>query len=86
MERGIIIGGKRMRVREVKTITKSETNNYVEMELELITGYNRQIRRMCDKIGLEVKKLTRIGFAKLRLADLNLAPGEARQINKEDII
>ena len=86
MERGIIIGDTKMRVHKVVSLNKSPGNGYLEMELELITGYNRQIRRMCDKIGLEVRKLTRIGFANLKLYDLNIAPGEAKQILRDEIL
>jgi len=52
----------------------------------LHTGYNRQIRKMCDKIGLEVIKLVRIRIAKLSLKDLQLLPGQYKQISKIDII
>lgn len=56
------------------------------IQVVLHTGYNRQIRRMCAKIGLEVIQLTRVRVGKLHLADLDLKPGEYRQINLKQII
>lgn len=85
-ERGFRIDGKVMRADRVVNIYHSDQNNYLEIDLELITGYNRQIRRMCDKIGLEVKKLTRTGMGKLNLDSLKLEPGQAIRISRSDII
>lgn len=85
LEHGITIDGKNMSVHKVIDICKSEDNK-VLLTLELITGYNRQIRKMCDKIGLDVEKLLRIGIGKLRLEDLQLKPGESKLIKIEDIL
>lgn len=85
-EAGIYIDGKKMQAKEVTSIVKSPENGYLEIELDLITGYNRQIRRMCDRIGLDVRKLSRTGFANLKLSDLNLEPGQAKRVQRSDII
>lgn len=50
--------------------------------ITLIQGINRQIRRMCYKLGLEVVVLKRIRFGKLSLDALK--PGEFRMIDRED--
>lgn len=86
LEKGVLIDGRLMRAKEVTSIVRDDQNNYLEIELELITGYNRQIRRMCDKIGLEVRKLVRTGFGKLRLADLMLEPGQSVKISRDDLL
>ena len=85
-EKGLVIDGKRMKADKVNSIDISDMNGYFEIELDLITGYNRQIRRMCDKIGLEVKRLTRTGIGKLRLKELNLSPGQSVSIRKQQIL
>ena len=36
----------------------------------LTQGLNRQIRRMCEKCGLTIMRLTRISVGKLKLGDL----------------
>ncbi len=48
-------------------------------------GKKRQVRRMFDAVGLTVANLKRIRIGKLRLPD-DLAPGQFREIKKEDII
>lgn len=41
-----------------------------ELELRLHEGRNRQIRRMCASVGLQVTKLRRIAIGKIQLKDL----------------
>ena len=51
-----------------------------QLLLTIIEGKNRQIRRMCEAIGLEVIKLRRLSFGKLTLHQLNLKPGQYKPI------
>ncbi|MCX6808714.1 MAG: pseudouridine synthase [Candidatus Berkelbacteria bacterium] len=60
--------------------------DYLDFRLVLHTGYNRQIRRMCAKIGLEVIKLTRIRIGKLTLSDLRLSASQFVQISPNQVI
>ena len=53
------------------------------LRMELYEGRNRQIRKMCDICGLEVKRLTRVAIGDLRLA--NLKPGEWRHLTKSQV-
>jgi 23S rRNA pseudouridine2604 synthase len=53
-------------------------------QIELTQGLNRQIRRMCHKLGYQVTKLKRVSFANLHLQ--NLKPAEWRWINREDLM
>lgn len=46
------------------------------LRLTLRQGINRQIRRMCDDLGLTILRLRRVSQGKLHLG--GLAPGEAR--------
>ncbi|WMJ72256.1 pseudouridine synthase [Cytophagaceae bacterium ABcell3] len=54
-----------------------------EFQITLTEGRNRQIRRMCYKLGYEVVKLVRTRIINLQLG--NLKPGEWRSVKKEDI-
>lgn len=54
------------------------------MEMVITEGKNRQIRRMCDAVGLEVIRLKRLAEGPLRLGMLK--PGEYRELKKEEII
>jgi 23S rRNA pseudouridine2605 synthase len=46
-------------------------------------GRNRQIRRMCDKVGLEVARLKRISIGPLKLGMLK--PSTCRELSKEEL-
>ncbi|HOB82753.1 MAG TPA: pseudouridine synthase [Peptococcaceae bacterium] len=54
------------------------------MEITIKEGRNRQIRRMCEKIGHPVQSLKRIAFGNLVLG--NLAPGQYRPLSKTEIV
>lgn len=54
-----------------------------EFDLVLTQGLNRQIRRMCEKLGYNVTSLTRIRIMNIKLGDLQ--PGEMRKINKKEL-
>lgn len=81
--KGLNIEGKLMKADSVKVSLIHDTKYLIQMVIH--TGYNRQIRKMCDKIGLEVLKLKRIRIKNLSLDKLNIKPGEYRTIKKEDI-
>ena len=84
---GLFIDGKRMSADAVEVDYLGGTSSSsFRLKLILHTGYNRQIRRMCDKIGLNVSKLVRIRIGKLRLDELGLKPGEYKEIKPESII
>ena len=54
------------------------------MEMSIREGKNRQIRRMCEAVGLEVARLSRksVGAVKLGM----LAPGKFRELKPSEII
>ncbi|MDR2530973.1 MAG: rRNA pseudouridine synthase [Oscillospiraceae bacterium] len=53
------------------------------LELTLREGKNREIRNMCEALGAEVMRLTRVGIGKLRLGGLH--SGEARELTEREI-
>lgn len=85
---GLNIDGKLMQADRVFDFRELENRNstFVSFSLVLHTGYNRQIRKMCDKLGLSVKKLVRTRIGKLSLADLHLEAGQYKLITKEQIL
>lgn len=60
----------------------SDTEAHIEMTIH--EGRNRQIRKMCEKCGLEVRRLKRIAVGELML-DTKLAPGKWRELTPEEI-
>ncbi len=53
------------------------------MEMTLTEGKNREIRRMCEAVGLEVIRLKRLAIGPVRLGMLKT--GEYRELKKEEI-
>ena len=52
-------------------------------EIEIREGKKRQIRRMCEMLGLRVTRLVRIRFGPVELGDL--APGDLRPLAREEV-
>ncbi|MBR7059702.1 MAG: pseudouridine synthase [Neisseriaceae bacterium] len=55
------------------------------LEIKISEGKNRQVRRMCAKVGFPCLRLIRVGIGKLSLFDLSLSVGEFCQINTNDV-
>jgi len=53
------------------------------LALTLAEGKNRQVRRMCEAIGLPVEKLTRVAFGPLKLG--KLPPGAWRHLEADEV-
>ena len=51
------------------------------LEMTLTEGKNRQVRRMCAKVGYPTLRLVRVRIEKLMLEDLQ--PGESRELDKK---
>ncbi|WP_295161218.1 pseudouridine synthase [uncultured Brachyspira sp.] len=77
LEYGISLDGKKLKPAEVKRISKNS------FYIILTEGKNRQIRRMCSKVGFEVVILKRLRIAGILLN--NLKEGEFKELNKEEI-
>ena len=74
LSNGIIIMGKKTRA---TTVTKIDDFTF---KIILTQGLNRQIRRMCYKLGYTVTSLIRIRINNVLLE--NLKPGEYKLVNK----
>lgn len=57
--------------------------DYSVIEMELYEGRNRQIRKMCAKCGLTVKRLTRVAIGDIKLG--NLKSGTWRHLTKSQV-
>lgn len=53
------------------------------MKMTLVEGRNRQIRKMCEQVGLTVKRLSRISIGTLKLN--NLPVGKWRYLTLEEV-
>ena len=74
---GIVVIGKKTRPAHVRQLDDAT------FKIIMTQGLNRQIRRMCYKLGYQVKKLVRIRFLTLEMG--NLLPGKWRYLNQLEI-
>lgn len=64
------------------TIVGSEGDSYI-IHVTIGEGRNREVRKMCDKVGLKVERLKRIKEAGLELGELK--PGKWRRLTAEEV-
>ncbi len=78
---GIEIDGRMTLPSEVRVISRQEGR--VVLEIIIYEGRNRQIRKMCETLGLEVARLkrTQIGSVKLGM----LKQGDWRNLTEEEV-
>lgn len=69
---------------KIEIISIDQKKHTVLIKVVLHQGWKRQIRRMCERVGLSVLDLKRIRIGKLELGDLE--KGKYKIIKKEDII
>lgn len=77
LEFGISLDGKKLKRAIVKRISKNSFN------IILKEGRNRQIRRMCEKVGFEVILLKRLRISNIYLNDLQ--EGKFEYLTKDEI-
>lgn len=77
LEFGISLDGKKLKPAIVKRVSKNSFN------IILKEGRNRQIRRMCEKVGFEVILLKRLRISNIYLNDLQ--EGKFEYLTKDEI-
>ena len=66
------------KVEQIRTTDKNAV-----LEISIREGRNRQVRRMCAKVGHNIMKLRRIAIGEIKLG--NLKPGEWRYLGKKEL-
>ena len=82
MQSGIVEGKQELKSDAV--VVRKSSNRESHLVMTLTEGKNREVRRLCSSVGHEVTKLKRVAYGTLTLG--NLAPGEYRQFNRDEII
>ena len=65
----------------VELVSRNETSSVVKFTLS--EGKNREIRRICETVGVYITKLKRISMGPLRLGDMKT--GEYRELNSSEL-
>jgi 23S rRNA pseudouridine2604 synthase len=77
LEKGVKLWGERTKPTKVTKIGPCQ------LSIVLTEGKNRQVRRICQKVGLPVKKLRRVRIKGLTLGDLPI--GRWRYLTPEEV-
>lgn len=87
LREGVMLDGKRTLPAEVFVVTKESGENGAAprtvIEITIYEGRNRQIRRMCEEVGLEVIRLKRVAFGGVKLG--MLPPGKWRHLEPREV-
>lgn len=78
---GIIIDDRKTAPAEVRVVLKEK--NRTVLEIVLYEGRNREIRKMCEEIGLEVARLKRTAVGSVKLGMLK--QGDWRYLNEDEV-
>lgn len=77
LRRGVDIGDYVTKSAKVSLISP------LEMEIKISEGKNRQIRRMCEAVGADLKELKRVQIGNIKLGNLKL--GKYRFLSEDEI-
>ncbi|SNB46040.1 pseudouridine synthase [Geobacter sp. DSM 9736] len=84
LEEGVVLDDGKTAPSKVRQLNSSQKNSWFSITIH--EGRYRQVRRMCETVGLSVVRLKRIRYGSLDLGDLRpgqyrlLSPGEAEQM------
>lgn len=79
LKKGVDIGGYITKPAQIR-----KKQNKDEIEIIISEGKNRQVRKMCDAVGLKILNLKRIKIGNVNLG--NLKKGDFRFLTKEEIL
>ncbi len=76
-----MLDGEKIVPVEVEVLTRNETNSVVQFVLS--EGRNREIRRICELVGVQITKLKRVALGPIRLGDMK--SGEYRELTPQEL-
>jgi 23S rRNA pseudouridine2605 synthase len=81
LEQGVTLDDGPTAPAKVAKVRRSGSHSWFELSIH--EGRNRQVRRMCEVLGLPVSRLMRIGYAFLTLDGVD--PGKYRLLTKTEV-
>ena len=70
LESGVVIDGRRTAPAQVRVVSREKEEQRCVLEIVIREGRNRQIRKMCAAVGLEVARLKRTAIGGVKLGGL----------------
>lgn len=70
-------------IHPVQVTVSAEDEDGTVLKMTLFEGRNRQIRKMCEQVGLQVRRLCRVSIGNLRLNGLPV--GHFRHLTEEEV-
>ncbi len=83
IRRGVVIDGKKTKKSKAKILEYDKEFDTTQVCIIITEGRNREIRKMFDSIGFEVKKLKRVRFGCITCDDLAL--GQYRPLKIKEV-
>jgi 23S rRNA pseudouridine2605 synthase len=81
LEQGVMLDDGQTAPAQVRQVRRVQGHSWFSLTIH--EGRNRQVRRMCEAVGLPVSRLKRIGYAFLTLDQL--PTGHYRQLSKAEV-
>ncbi len=81
--KGMLLDGEAVGPARARVTRQNEGAGTSTIHITIHEGKNRQVRRMCEAAGLEVRRLKRISEGPVSLA--GLAPGQWRLLTEEEV-
>jgi 23S rRNA pseudouridine2605 synthase len=81
LRKGVELSDGPTRPAEVRRLR--DTGKYTHLEITILEGRNRQVRRMLEAIDSKVLKLVRTAIGKIRIGDLQI--GKYRELTQEEV-
>jgi 23S rRNA pseudouridine2605 synthase len=81
LRQGVEIDGRRTAPARIRLIESSRNATWLRFVIH--EGRNRQIRRMCEAVGISVTRLVRVRVGPLLLGDL--PPGRYRVLRQSEV-
>ena len=81
LSEGVVIDGRKTMPATVTVVTQEQER--VVLQIIIREGRNRQIRKMCEAVGLEVARLKRTAIGPVKLGMLK--PGTYRELTSEEM-
>lgn len=83
LENGVSIVGGRVKAVFAEKVKSQTSKKYDWVRIAITEGKNRQVKKMFEKIGFDVRKLKRVSIGQLKLS--NLKSGTYAQLNEFQI-